>query len=164
MDRLFLFIGCFGLGFFSLYLGIGGLLGYRRKSYILPFEYGYVGAGISYSMIPMGIACIIFPFSSLFMPKFESLALVITNIAGLISFIGILFGVFQPKFMMPMWYRWLRTNHNEIMPYLREDVERRGYEIWREQTDTQEGLEAWVAEVREKNNLPDSGIKLSEPF
>ena len=70
-----------------------------------------------------------------------------------IGFVGILFGIFQPKFLMPQWYRWLRTNHKDIMPLLRKDVTRIGYDVWQERTRTQAGLEAWVAEVRQKHNL-----------
>jgi hypothetical protein len=142
----------FGFGIVSIYVGFRGLLGFQRKSYILPYEFGYVGSGVSYSMIPLGVAiCMWSVFLVLPIPQESAIAAM--NIFGLVAIIGILFGMFQPKFMQPKWYRWLMENHKDIMPWLREDVAMIGYDEWRQHTDTQEGLEAWVAEVREKNNL-----------
>ncbi len=80
----------------------------------------------------------------------ESLAWVLLFTSEGIGFIGVLLGMLQPKILMPEWYRWLKTNHKDIMPWLREDVERMGYDVWRQQTETQEELEAWVEEVRHK--------------
>jgi len=154
MESVFLFVILFASGTILLYLGISGVLGYRRRSYILWYHYGYVSGGINYSSIPLGVMFLIWAVTFT-IPFPDSLAWVLLFTSGGIGFIGVLLGMLQPKFLMPEWYRWLKTNHKDIMPWLREDVERMGYDAWREQTDTQEGLEAWVAEVRQKHKLDE---------
>ena len=152
MQTILLFSILFGSGVVLVCLGLSGFLGYRRKSYILWYEYGYVSGGINYGSIPLGITCIMWAFIFT-LPIQEKTASAFLFISLGIGFVGILFGIFQPKFLMPQWYRWLRTNHKDIMPLLRKDVTRIGYDVWQERTRTQAGLEAWVAEVRQKHNL-----------
>lgn len=139
-------------GLFLVYLGVSGFLGYRRRSYILWYEYGYISAGINYSSTPLGIAMVLAVFVGL-IPMPQSLITIIMWVSIFIGLLGISFGMFQPDFLKPKWYLWLETNHGDIMSYLERDVQQRSYKEWRKQTDNQEALEAWVAEVREKNNL-----------
>jgi hypothetical protein len=61
--------------------------------------------------------------------------------------------MWQPKWLLPHWYNWLRERHGKIMPFLlKEARSMRGYE-WERQVSIQEGLEEWVAEVRCKYKL-----------
>ncbi len=152
MQTVLLFFILFSTGVLLLYLGVSGYLGYRRRSYIQWYYYGYVTGGINYGSIPLGIMSIMWAF--IFTVSFpEDFFWFLFYMSAVIGMIGILFGVFQPKFMLPRWYRWLEINHSDIMPYLEKDVRQRGYKTWQRQTKTQEGLEAWVAEVRKKNHL-----------
>lgn len=56
----------------------------------------------------------------------------------------------EPNWTAPKWYRWLKKNHGDIMPYLVRDAREMGRQAWMEQVKTQDGLEQWVAEVRRK--------------
>jgi hypothetical protein len=66
---------------------------------------------------------------------------------------GFMFAYFEPGWMSPAWYRWLKTEHGDIMPYLVHDAHRLGRKAWMERVKTQEGLEEWATEVRRKHGL-----------
>lgn len=135
-----------------IYAGVSGLLGYRRRAYIYPFEYGYVTSGVNYGSIPLGIMATSWAIL-LILPLAEAWHTGCLLTSSLLGVLGVLLGMLQPKFMMPKWYRWLKENHADVLPLLREDVREVGYDIWRKRTDTQEGLEAWVEEVRQKHGV-----------
>lgn len=144
----------FGTGVSFVYIGVRGLLGYRRAGYLFPFRYGYVGGLVNYGAIPLGIMAIGWVII-IILPLPEHWEGYFFIISSLIGFLGVLLGVFQPRFMLPQWYRWLQENHKDILPLLREDVRRMGYKTWRRRTDTQESLEEWVAEVRWRHGRPE---------
>jgi len=52
--------------------------------------------------------------------------------------------------MAPDWYRWVKKEHGDILPYLVRDAYELGREAWMERVRTQEGLEEWATEVRRK--------------
>lgn len=146
------FWGLLGGGIVLVYIGLSGLLGYRRRAYIFQFEYGYVTSGVNYGSIPLGIMGI--SWAILLVTPLQEVWQTICLFTSLpLSVIGVLLGMFQPRFMMPGWYRWLKENHADVLPLLREDVRRMGYDTWRKRTATQEGLERWVAEVRRKHGM-----------
>jgi hypothetical protein len=144
-----------GAGIFLIYLGISGLRGHRRRSYIFPLDYGYVAGLVNYGSIPLGIMAISWPFILVFLGNSETWGLACIYISSLAGFAGVLLGMFQPKFMEPEWYRWLMENHEDIWHLLQQDVRQMGLDVWQRRTATQESLEAWVAEVRRKNGLPE---------
>jgi hypothetical protein len=137
------------VGLISIYAGISGTCGYRRQTYIFPH---YYSGGINYASLPGGIMCLLWAFAMM-MSFSESWSNFFAILGISFGLLALLFNFIQPNFLTPKWYRWLMENHKVIMPWLREDVAKIGYDEWRQRTDTQEGLEAWVAEVREKNNL-----------
>lgn len=65
--------------------------------------------------------------------------------------------IWQPKWIVPAWYRWLEENHGGIIPTLQEEVRGSGpgpgIMKWQRRVSTQEGLEKWVEEVRHKHGL-----------
>jgi hypothetical protein len=144
-----------GVGVFSVYFGINSLLGRQRHSYIFPLDFGYVGGLANYGALPLGIMAVSWAFIFTFLGASEAWGPICTCISTLVGFSGILLGMFQPKFMEPQWYRWLIENHEDIWHLLQQDVRQMGLDVWQRRTATQEGLEAWVAEVRRKNGLPE---------
>jgi hypothetical protein len=60
---------------------------------------------------------------------------------------------FEPDWMSPEWYRWLKREHGDIMPYLVLDAHEMGRQEWMRRVQTQVGLEEWAAEVRRKHRL-----------
>ena len=67
--------------------------------------------------------------------------------------LGFVFSYFEPDWLSPTWYRWLKREHGDILPYLEQEANRLGRTNWLRRVRTQEGLEEWVAEVRRKHNL-----------
>lgn len=150
------FIVMLGVGSFAIYLGVSGLLGYRRQEYIFPH---YYSGGINYASIPLGTMGIIWAFLAVL-----KLPIGLSNFFLFISLgiglLGLLLNFLQPKFMTPQWYRWLEDNHEDILHLLHRDAREMGYNKWKKQTRTQEGLEAWVAEVRQKHGIRIGNLSL----
>ncbi len=67
--------------------------------------------------------------------------------------IAVVLSIWQPRWLKPKWLRWLEANHGSILPLLQEEARQEEWSTWQKKVETQEGLEAWVAEVREKNHL-----------
>ena len=64
-----------------------------------------------------------------------------------------IFAYFEPNWLSPEWYRWLKEEHGDILPYLAEEAHQMGREEWLKRVETQEDLEQWVAEVRRKHDM-----------
>ncbi len=67
--------------------------------------------------------------------------------------IAMILSIWQPRWLKPKWLRWLEANHGSIIQLLREEAREEEWSVWQEKVETQEGLEAWVAEVRERNSV-----------
>jgi hypothetical protein len=156
-EQIIVILVLFGAGIFSVYFGVSGLKGHRRRSYIFPLDYGYVAGLGNYGSIPLGIMAIIWAIAGI-LPLSESWQMILAFISSVLGIAGVLLGVLQPKFMEPQWYRWLMENHEDIWYLLQKDVRQMGLDVWQRRTTTQEGLEVWVAEVRRKNGLPEKPI------
>jgi hypothetical protein len=66
---------------------------------------------------------------------------------------GFIFAYFEPDWLSPAWYRWLKKEHGDILPYLAEEAHQLGRKEWLKRVETQEGLERWAEEVRHKYTL-----------
>jgi hypothetical protein len=66
---------------------------------------------------------------------------------------GFIFAYFEPDWLSPAWYRWLKKEHGDILPYLAEEAHRLGRKEWLKRVETQEDLERWAEEVRHKYTL-----------
>jgi hypothetical protein len=64
--------------------------------------------------------------------------------------LGFVFAFLEPNWMSPAWYRWLKKNHRDIMPYLVLDAHEMGRKAWVQRVESQDGLESWATEVRHK--------------
>jgi hypothetical protein len=62
--------------------------------------------------------------------------------------------IWQPWWLKPAWLRWLEKKHGDILEILWEDVRKDRWR-WEREVRTQEDLEAWVAEVRQKHGLKE---------
>lgn len=67
--------------------------------------------------------------------------------------LGFVPAYFEPDWLAPNWYRWLKREHGDIMPYLAMDAHEMGRQAWMQRGETQEGLEEWAEEVRRKYTL-----------
>jgi hypothetical protein len=155
---MFVFIGLLCVGSISIGIGISCLLGYRRFEYIFPH---YYSSGITYASIPLGIMAIIWAFA-FGLALSEGVGLILTCVSLGFGLIGLLFNFTQPAFLKPKWYRWLKKNHGDIMPWLRQDVRRMGYDEWKKRTKTIAELEDWATEVRRRYRWEIETIKRQE--
>ena len=148
MSALF-FLIFISIGFYSIWSGIRIISGKSRLAYIFPH---YYSGAINYASIPIGITAILWGFIAILpLPETWNYILIYLSIA--IGLVGLILNFTQPKSMTPHWYRWLKENHPDIMPLLRQEVASIGYQEWQKRTQTREGLETWVVEVRRKHGL-----------
>ncbi len=156
MDDNGLFVLVFGggLGLFFLIIGIKIRLGrwrgiYAAKGYpvYMPRALASVGIPLALTFFSMGILAIL-PIA-----KEDRGNIFLYGTFPLLIMTYIL-AIWQPWWLKPKWLRWLEKEHGEIIGILWEDVrkDRRG---WERRVRTQQGLEEWVAEVRQKHGLDD---------
>jgi hypothetical protein len=146
---ILLFFG--GLGTIALLSGIlirAGIwktwFATKRIPVLLPTSY-YFG------YIPFGLMLLSIAFASLFEP--ETRLILFDCLVPLFLVSSIVLSIWQPWWVQPVWYRWLKEHHGNIIPILREEVQAMGGWEWQRRVSTQEGLEQWVAEVRQKRGL-----------
>lgn len=103
-----------------------------------------------YFALPTTVIGLIIGFMGLLLPSLDPNAdsvLVAFAIFGL----GFLLAYLEPDWMSPTWYRWLKREHIDILPYLAQEAHQLGREEWLSRVKTQADLEQWVAEVRRKH-------------
>jgi len=63
------------------------------------------------------------------------------------------FAYLEPDWMSPDWYRWLKKEHGDILPYLADEAHQMGRQEWLRQVETQDDLERWVEKFRHERGL-----------
>ena len=144
----------------SIYAGVSGTLGYRRQTYILPH---YYSGGINYASLPGGVACLFWAIMGI-IPLPELWANTLGFLGMGFGLLGLLFNFVQPAFLTPHWYRWLKSQHGDIMPWLRQDMESMGYSEWKERTKTITELEDWAIDVRKRYRWEIEAVKKNGGF
>ena len=148
-------------GFFVLTLGAVGLLfivmgvliriGRFKRWYLVADDSMFYHKAAYYAFIPWGLASLLLttlPFLPTGRAGQDLVEYVIFSLMG----IGVLLTFWQPRWLKPDWVRWLEENNQDILDLVIE--EGRKTKDWGKMVATQEGLEAWVAEVRRKYNRP----------
>jgi hypothetical protein len=143
--------------FFLLVLGglvfVGGLLvriGKLRHWFVMPNYPVLMPKAAVYAQLVLGLMIASIAMS-LLMPTSEAARNVWLWIVFPLLAIALVLAVWQPSWIKPRWVRWLEENHGDILELLIE--EGRKTPGWSKRVSTQEGLEAWVAEVRRKHGL-----------
>jgi hypothetical protein len=67
--------------------------------------------------------------------------------------LGYVFAYFEPNWLSPEWYRWLKKEHGDILEDLAEEAHWLGREEWLKQVETQKDLERWVEDFRRRHGL-----------
>lgn len=139
-----------GVGVIAIGFGIWTRLGRNKAWYLVPNYYVLLPKGGHYALPIIGLMLITLGIS-LLMPEPELVRKVWAIAVFPLMLMVFLVVVFQPKWLKPRWIRWLEENHGDILELLIE--EGRQTPNWAKRVSTQEGLEAWVAEVRRKHRL-----------
>jgi hypothetical protein len=116
---------------------------YEGDPALSPKEFAYVCAPFGLAIIVMGTALVL-PTHEVKQMVFLCLDLPLIIVASLLLF-------WLPEWIKPAWVRWLEKNHGDILLLLLRQARRTP--DWEQRVATQEGLEAWVAEVRHKYTL-----------
>lgn len=101
-----------------------------------------------YGEIPISIAIILFAISTF--SSLKDSAAILRFSSFVFGMGGILLNLFTPSLLKPPWLRWLEQEHRDILHLLRKDAREKGFRVWAEQVKTQEELEFWTNEVRQK--------------
>ena len=140
-------------GVMAIALGIWTRLGKNRTWYLIPNYYVLLPKTGHYAL-PVGGLMLITLGLSLLMPEPELVRIVWAVGVFPLGIITVLVVIFQPKWLKPQWVRWLEENHGDILELLTEEARKTPkWTDWAKQVSTQEGLEAWVTEVRRKHRL-----------
>ncbi len=144
-----LFWLCFYVCSFGIvWIGISHVFDFSRLAYIYPSPWAN---GQRFASIPFGLFLLFAPGWNYI--DMESMSAVIYDslLYGL-AIAGLLWNFFPPRFLYPLWYKWIIKHHGDIWPLLREEAAK-DYRSWYAETRTIKELEVWVKSVREKYGL-----------
>lgn len=146
--------GVIGFGVLMIAEGIQVRLG-RDKSWfcstrlptiVVPtIVYGFIPAGFGISILGLIMLC----SRRGWVDDQTGMKLLIYVFCPLVG-LSFVFWLWKPRFLQPDWYRWLDDHYGGVMHVLREDAERLG-KMWLDRVRTQEGLERWAEEVRQRH-------------
>ena len=148
-----------GLPFFMIFLSllffVAGIMVHtgRFKGWWLVNSNPVTPTGIFYVLIPAGLW-----FLSMGILMLLPITPSRRGDVGLYIFIPLIIlivvlGTWQPSWLTPKWLRWLQTNYPEHLQLLHDEASRMDRREWNRSVRTQEGLESWVEEVLNKNNI-----------
>ena len=133
----------------SLYFFCIGLYRLKGPVSVTYLAYGSRLKGVNYFALPFAL--------TLFLWGLALSQLIVDDFKMNLIMIGVLvpFVLAFPahKYLKPKWLKWLEQNHGDIMPWIEAEINEMGTDVWDNQINTQEELETWVTEYREKNNL-----------
>jgi hypothetical protein len=149
-ENAFVALGLFGFGVWVLWSGLRLHLGHWRQWFLME-DTMFAARPVLYGLVPFGLAVICFAID-LLLPTLEARRTVAAYIVLPLIVLAVILSFWQPKWLKPKWVRWLEENNQDILELIVE--EGRKTKEWGKVVATQEGLEAWVAEVRQEHNRP----------
>ncbi len=142
-------IGLAGMGLGLIAAGISIRLGYWKKWYLGPDDPIFYPKPGAYGFITLGLSFFCTAMVLVLSEPWQTFATWVTfAFAGL----SVLLVGLQPSWIKPKWVRYLEEENGDILDRLIEEA--RWTKDWDKRIATQEGLEAWVTEVREKWDEP----------
>jgi hypothetical protein len=146
-------VGITSMGTVVLVVGILVWTGRFKRWYLHEGDPLYDPKEFLYVWIPLGLGILSFGLAAFLPTQPKRLAVFLWVSLPLMLAAGLLL-FWTPDWIKPAWVRWLETNHGDILLLLLREA--RKTPNWEKRVATQEGLEAWVAEVRDKY-LPKPG-------
>ena len=123
------------------------------KSWWLNKSTSVTPTGTAYGLFPASIVFFVMAYISFYQPPpnlRDNLLYFVVIPAILLS---IILAMIQPRWLKPLWLRWLEDNHKDSIETLWQEARTQGRWKWEKRVKTWEGLEAWVAEARQKRKL-----------
>jgi hypothetical protein len=145
---------------FSITIGIAGLipgilmqLGIWKLWFLAERVPGIVVPSYAFGLIPMGMAFFLMGVAMMSVTSQSVMGAILCCVFSPLNMASIVLAVWQPWWIKPAWCRWLEEHHGDIIPILQEEGRAMGRWQWQRRVATQEGLEQWIAEVRQKRGL-----------
>jgi hypothetical protein len=145
------------LGLAFVWGGILFHLGRWRNWYLTP-DTIFGARPALYAFVPMGLAAICLAVS-IGLPTLEARRFGMGYVALPLACLGGILTFWRPKWLKPKWVCWLEENNQDILDLIVE--EGRKTQDWGKVVATQAGLEAWVAEIRRKHDLPAGAMSVA---
>jgi hypothetical protein len=114
---------------------------------------GIVIPSFAYGSIFVGLSFLLLGFAVKFVTDSSDARVVLFCLVLPLWAFSLMFTVWQPWWLKPTWCRWLEEHHSDIISILQDEARAIGRWKWQRRVATQEGLEQWVAEVRQKHGL-----------
>jgi hypothetical protein len=126
----------------------------RSKAWFLQRNYPVIAPkAIAFALIPMGVSFLV-AATAFALPETEMRGKAFVYGSMPIFLVALVLAMWQPRWLLPQWYRWLLHEHGDIIRLLEEEARGLGSrEEWERRASTQESLEVWVAEVRRRHGL-----------
>jgi hypothetical protein len=144
----------------SLAIGVSGLvmgilvrLGVWKLWFVTERVPAIVIPSFSFGLIPAGLAFSLLGVALKFVTDPSTAQMVFFCVIFPLGMTSVVLAIWQPWWVKPTWCRWLEQYHSDIIPFLQEEARAMGRWKWQRRVATQEGLEQWVAEVRQKRGL-----------
>jgi hypothetical protein len=153
-DGLFTLISLGGLGVLFLVLGTLARLGFWRGIYAVKGYPVYMPRELIFIFIPGGLMSLSLLLIVVLPIAKETRGNLVMYVFAPMLVITYILAIWQPWWLKPAWLRWLEKKHGDILEILWEDVRKDRWR-WEREVRTQEDLEAWVAEVRQKHGLKE---------
>jgi len=146
---------CYAVGLIAVGAGvlIVGMLvwtGRYKRWYLHEGDPLYSPKEIYYICIPSGLGILSWGFAAFLPTQPERLTAFLWVSLPLILAASLLL-FWLPDWIKPKWVRWLEKNHGDYLLLLLREA--RKTPNWEQRVATQEKLEAWVVEVRDKYTL-----------
>ena len=143
-----------GMGILAIVDGVRAYMGIHKSWFCTTRIPTMLMPDLIFGSIPIGLGLLIMGLVMLagyYEWSGESSAMlvmlcVVFPLAGL----GVVFYIWQPRWLLPDWYHWLKANYGDLVPQLRADARRLGC-AWLNLARTQEGLERWAEKVRQRH-------------
>ncbi len=147
MEKALWTAGIFLFGGWAVYLGIMVRLGKWRDLLMYRGFPVLASPGAFLIAVPIGLGFITIGLAMLF-PEY-SVPLGIPLLFFLLT--SIIFGLWLPDWILPVWFRWLVKNYEHVLGEMFEEARQMGVKKWEKETRTQADLERWADRVAQKH-------------
>jgi hypothetical protein len=142
-----------GTGLLEALAGILIRIGISKIWFLAERVPAIVMPSFAHGLFPMGLGSITLGLLMYWDLESEVTRILLCSVVCPLFLLGMVFAVWDPWWLQPAWYRWLKEYHSNIIPILQEEGRAMGRWEWQRRVATQKGLEQWVDEVRQKRGL-----------
>lgn len=155
-----------GVAFGSIFVIVGLIarLGGMKGLYLMRGASAAVPEAFKYIFLPLGIYIIISVLLPLMPIQGENFKLTVINAITIPMFIFVLIlSIWQPRWLLPYWLRYLRDTYGyDVTYWLLEEARKEKIHEWQNRVSTHEGLVEWAEETVKRLGLQQHIPKAKE--